>query len=861
MMTVRLPLLAGLAAACAPFALVTAASGQTIVLGPVLQHAEPDGVWVMWEGSDSSPGTVRYGLTPTTLGGFVVSAQTPGLNGSRIHHARIPGLRPDTGYFYAVTVGGVQSATYRLVTPPLPSQEKPFRFVAYSDTQGGSISNKHSEVVNQGIIGFTQANFGPSLEDELAFLIEPGDLVDNGGVYSQWKTQYFDENGPLVRHIPLYPVPGNHDYFAGTNNPNADARFFFDYFRLPENGTPGFLEKWWYKDYSNVRLIGIDTNTPSRLQQQLDWLDGVLLDAEANAAIDFVFAQMHHPHVSELWSPGNTTYTGEVVRRLEAFSTRTGKPSIHFYGHTHGYERGQSRDHYHLYVNVAAGEGNIDYWGLVPPNDYDVIQKAIPDWGFVLMEVQAGNDPQFRLRRVSRGNNVVAQDNLVTDDLTIRLSNAAPAVPTPVSPTSFASGINAASVTLDASAFVDPDGSTHLESHFQITAVPGDYSTPIDRWLRIENLNAPPGASGQSNGFFSVDTVTDKDITRAVVTGLTGDTVYGWRVRYRDSGLAWSEWSAESVFTTGTVPIGACCLPESPCTVQTESACVALGGSWAGPGTSCAQVDCPVPSVLFSEDFSGVTLGPSVDESLARSNVWSQTPPPGWIVDDSGVPTVNDPSRGMTEWEGWAFTDPAWWSQIAGDQLRSQFTRGVSPIAVADPDEWNDRGNPIAAGPYNALLTTPSIGVTSAAPGTLALAFDSSWRPESPQRAELRATFDTGQTVVLLDWRSSGPLLKPDATNERVTVPVALPAGASSVRFTFGLLDAGNNWWWAVDNVRVTAECAADTAAPRGSLDIFDILQFFNRFGTGSSSADLTGDGTLDIFDVLRFFAVFGGGC
>lgn len=46
-----------------------------------------------------------------------------------------------------------------------------------------------------------------------------------------------------------------------------------------------------------------------------------------------------------------------------------------------------------------------------------------------------------------------------------------------------------------------------------------------------------------------------------------------------------------------------------------------------------------------------------------------------------------------------------------------------------------------------------------------------------------------------------------------------------------------------------------------GLLDIFDIIAFFDRFGSGDTRADLTGDGSLDIFDIIAFFDLFGAGC
>ena len=114
-----------------------------------------------------------------------------------------------------------------------------------------------------------------------------------------------------------------------------------------------------------------------------------------NQNIDFV-AQLHHPHHSELWIDGNTDYTGQIIEKLEVFSSTSGKPSVHFFGHTHGYSRGQSRDHQHLMVNVASAGGAIDNWG-----EYGTRLQRIPlyvhDYGFVLVEVEAGDNPQFLL--------------------------------------------------------------------------------------------------------------------------------------------------------------------------------------------------------------------------------------------------------------------------------------------------------------------------------------------------------------------------------------------------------------------------------------------------------------------------------
>jgi hypothetical protein len=226
----------------------------------------------------------------------------------------------------------------------------------------------------------------------------------------------------------------------------------------------------------------------------------------------------------------------------------------------------------------------------------------------------------------------------------------------------------------------------------------------------------------------------------------------------------------------------------------------------------------PVPepaekTVLFAEDFEGVVLGPNIDEALAGDAVWTDTPPEGWIVDESGIPGLGlDATDGVTEWAGWAFVDKAWWIEAAEDQDRSLFELGSGVVAVADPDEWDDAERlpiPISADPYDTWLTTPAIKISAAEPGTLELKFDSSWRPEFDdnyhQTASITASFDGGDPVEVLLWESdeASPNFHPYATNETVVVDLDAPADARSVVLTFGLFDAGNDWWWAIDNIEV----------------------------------------------------------
>jgi hypothetical protein len=219
-------------------------------------------------------------------------------------------------------------------------------------------------------------------------------------------------------------------------------------------------------------------------------------------------------------------------------------------------------------------------------------------------------------------------------------------------------------------------------------------------------------------------------------------------------------------------------------------------------------IGAPAATVVFSEDFEGLPLGPNVDEGVAGDAVWTKTAPEGWIIDDSGMPGVGDPDLdGVTEWAGWSFADKAWWTETAGDQDRSTFTLGSGTVALTDPDEWDDAAH--AEGWYNSFLSTPVIDLTGVEANIVQLRFDSSWRPEFDdnyhQTANITVSFDGGEPIEVLLWESNSesPNYKPYATNEAVAVGIPLPEGAQNMVVTFGMYDAGNDWWWAIDNVEV----------------------------------------------------------
>lgn len=215
---------------------------------------------------------------------------------------------------------------------------------------------------------------------------------------------------------------------------------------------------------------------------------------------------------------------------------------------------------------------------------------------------------------------------------------------------------------------------------------------------------------------------------------------------------------------------------------------------------------------LMKEDFEELPLGPYIWESDSGPEVWTDVPPTGWTIDNSNVPGYND-DVGAPEWRGWTFSNKDAWNSVAGDQRRSEYVLGQGTVMIADPDEWDDRGDngdPDSLGLYGTYVSTQTLDIPAGA-SQIAIAFDSSWRPEDDQLASLDITFDGSTTERVLFWESdpSHPDYKDDnSTNEPLLYMVDVPSGASTFFLTFGMPEATNDWWWAIDNLVVGTDVA-----------------------------------------------------
>jgi hypothetical protein len=221
-------------------------------------------------------------------------------------------------------------------------------------------------------------------------------------------------------------------------------------------------------------------------------------------------------------------------------------------------------------------------------------------------------------------------------------------------------------------------------------------------------------------------------------------------------------------------------------------------------------------TVLLTETFDLLPLGPFTLESGGDGTDFTKTPPLGFAVDNSLMP-----GGSASEFDGWSFMDKNSWINASDDKSGTVFTRGSGTVAVADPEEWSDQ--PRNEGFFNSFLVTAPIDLSTVAAGSVSIEFDSSFRRAGSfafGTVEVSYNNGTSWSPFLFFGSASNPN---DGRNERIvassantagqligaaTVESALNSPASGqMRFRFGMQfgDAANTWW-ALDNLVIRGQ-------------------------------------------------------
>ncbi len=259
--------------------------------------------------------------------------------------------------------------------------------------------------------------------------------------------------------------------------------------------------------------------------------------------------------------------------------------------------------------------------------------------------------------------------------------------------------------------------------------------------------------------------------------------------------------------------------------------------------------------VVDFEDFSNLTLVPfDVANAVGTGDGTDFTKVvPDWTRDDNMPPLSIDDSGEMA-YAGWSAMDVDSWISEQGPQIgRTSLGAGSNNTAIIfDPDGWDDF-NGSGSGPYDSAIRQ-TIDLGAADLSQLSISFDYEFAVENPQKASFEVSFDGGASwILLLDLQSSDyPTDTIIASNDpnfsslfpslkRVWVAgTDFTATSNQLTVRYRCYDAGNNWWFAFDNVVVMADANLVYAEDFEGLELLP-------FGTEPAQANgdvPPGDGT-----------------
>ncbi len=481
------------------------------LVGPYVQNVGSDHAVVAWETRSHESGSLSW----RDENGWRSVSATESIDledGNVVHHVRVENLSANTEYQYFVHSGKKEGTTFTLKTAPSKGDRKSFEFFVYSDCQMGP--DVHQSLVNDVLV--PRAN-GRPLSDAFAFGLVAGDIVQNGDEQNQFRSRFFHPIANIASEVPYYVAIGNHE----NNSPS-----YFNYMNLPSNGTPGFDEHWYSFTYGNAHIIGLDSNSNYQIAEQIDWLRSDLESVCHDPDIDLVFSFFHHPHHSEIWPEGESEYSGRLIAEMESFLKSCDKGGAYFFGHTHAYARGQSRDVPLHHINVGSAGGELDKWGEYEHRDYPEFEVSKSEFGVVTIKVNPEGEIGFKGERLSLGNHGKIGALSTSDTFTwnqtpndvknLRIES--------IGDRNYIAAIADSPLVQKVST---DDHSSH-ELHWQSLNAEGEVLE--ESWQRRTNI------------FWNIDTVKSSEFGRFHANHSEHSSV---QLRVRNSNLNWGEWQTQ----------------------------------------------------------------------------------------------------------------------------------------------------------------------------------------------------------------------------------------------------------------------------------------------------------------------------
>ncbi|MBL4934073.1 purple acid phosphatase family protein [Clostridium paridis] len=236
---------------------------------------------ITWRTSkDVNAGEVKYrvkgstdfttlNVDPSNIKLFsTVASDTAG--SMKVFSVTIKGLQSGTTYEYIVGDGTNFSNISTFKTEV--SNNSKTKFLIFGDSQSGDSSKPiyapWHDTVQKAYSENPDANF----------MVNIGDLVEQGQNYQHWNNWFNAANG-VINNIPEMVVQGNHETYVPSGG-SSKPEYFTNQFSVPNNGPFGYEGQVYSYNYGNVHFVVLDSQedeeAPSNdnfLKTQADWLE------------------------------------------------------------------------------------------------------------------------------------------------------------------------------------------------------------------------------------------------------------------------------------------------------------------------------------------------------------------------------------------------------------------------------------------------------------------------------------------------------------------------------------------------------------------------------------------------------------
>ncbi len=512
----------------------------TAGMNPYLQTPTPSSIYVSWHSIDTTVmPVVRFGTDSTRLNN-VLSGTYENIKERIWHTVKLTNLTPNTTYYYRSISGKDSTGIYPFKTPAAqgtPGQHLRFVVLGDSRTDITRATQQISKLKHK-----LQSKYGMDWYNQISLIAHVGDIVTSGGSIAQYTDEFFNPFSEISCSVPTMISIGNHE---------GESSIYYKYMKYEELSSNAFAsphpynERFYSFNLANTQFLFCNGNWQMRNSAQKGWIEDALRESEGNSKIDFVFSFTHQPGHSEIWPDGNETFVQEdILGHLKNFY----KASIHFSGHSHNYERGvipmsnsDAKLQHDMREVLSGGAGSsLDRWGMYSnQTDYPEVQYSRDHYCYVIIDIDVDNK-SYTAETYSFGHDDKELDNVLIDKFYRSINQTKPEKPI------LAGVINSDKLTFVTNKMEGVD--SIMTTQFQVTNFPEIYASPIVDELRdYQNIYGDKGAPD----YEPIDKNAGIDLYRLSVnkSTLTLGQEHGFRVRFRDHNLRWSDWSEEMKFT------------------------------------------------------------------------------------------------------------------------------------------------------------------------------------------------------------------------------------------------------------------------------------------------------------------------